>query len=489
MASVESIHALPRFPWRDRLRWMARFESAVAHHALELSQEISDEIGKPQGEAYVTELLPLIAAIRWHRRHAQKLLRGRRVGGRPWWMIGRSLREFRAPLGRVLIIATWNYPAGLLGIQLLQAIAAGNTVVVKPSERSPRSQSMLLRIAQACGLPEGALQVVGCSPQAGREALESGGFDHVMFTGGTETGRAVAAHCAETLTSSTLELSGRDSAFVLDGADVGRAARSIWNALTMNAGQTCMAPRRVFVERKCYRAFLDALAPLAAGARPLRLIDAHAADRCEKLVRQAVAMGGRSLSAVIDAAKGCQLRPLVVVDCPVDSPLAEGDHFGPVLAILPVENFPEAVKLHRGGRHHLTASIYTAEAHAMCRDESLMSILGVGVVTFNESVMPTGHPALAIGGRGSSGWGASRGREGLMQLTRAVAATSTAGWAPSAKTPNAKTLKSLAKIVGWISGAAPVSFAGMAEAPAPERPAKKRELQLQESDDRSSESP
>ena len=254
MATLQSRHPSATFLGNARQAWLRKFESAVAFHAMEMAQQISDEIGKPIEEAYVSELLPVIAAIRWHRKRARAILKTRRMGGKPWWMMGRSVRVSRVPLGRVLIIATWNYPVGLLGIQLLQAIVAGNTVVVKPSERSPRSQALLLDIAQACGLPDGVLQVIGCSPQAGRDALEAGGFDHVIFTGGTSTGRAVAAHCAETLTSSTLELSGQDSAFVLADANMNKAAKSIWMACTMNAGQTCMAPRRVFVLRWMARA-------------------------------------------------------------------------------------------------------------------------------------------------------------------------------------------------------------------------------------------
>ena len=173
MGTLQSRHPSATFLWNARQAWLRKFESAVAFHAMEMAQQISDEIGKPIEEAYVSELLPVIAAIRWHRKRARAILKTRRMGGKPWWMMGRSLRVSRVPLGRVLIIATWNYPVGLLGIQLLQAIVAGNTVVVKPSERSPRSQALLLDIAQACGLPDDVLQVIGCSPQAGRDALEA----------------------------------------------------------------------------------------------------------------------------------------------------------------------------------------------------------------------------------------------------------------------------------------------------------------------------
>ena len=458
MSTLQSRHPSATFLGNARQAWLRKFESAVAFHAMEMAQQISDEIGKPIEEAYVSELLPVIAAIRWHRKRARAILKTRRMGGKPWWMMGRSLRVSRVPLGRVLIIATWNYPVGLLGIQLLQAIVAGNTVVVKPSERSPRSQALLLDIAQACGLPDGVLQVIGCSPQAGRDALEAGGFDHVIFTGGTSTGRAVAAHCAETLTSSTLELSGQDSAFVLADANMHKAAKSIWMACTMNAGQTCMAPRRVFVLRSCYRKFLEALAPHAAGARPVQLIDHTAALRCEELARQAVANGARSLSGVMDGARAGWLRPLAIVDCPAHASLFEGNYFGPVLAVVPVNDFEQALELHGQGAHNLAASIFTSDTRRIINDDELKFRLGVSVITLNDCVLPTGHPALAISGFGQSGWGASRGVEGLTHLTRAVATTTTARWLPVADMPSADVLRGLCKAIKWMSGAKPVAW-------------------------------
>ena len=469
MATFESRQISSKFPWNARQAWLRKFESAVAFHALEMSHEISDEIGKPREEAYVTELMPLIAAIRWHRKRARNIVRTQRMGGRPWWMIGRSLQVSRVPLGRVLIIATWNYPVGLLGVQLLQALVAGNTVVVKPSERSPRSQAQLLNIAQACGLPDGVLNVLDASPQAGRDALEEGGFDHVMFTGGTATGRAVAAHCAETLTSSTLELSGQDSAFVLEDANMMKAAKSIWMACTMNAGQTCMAPRRVFVERGCYRKFLEALAPYVAGAKPLQLIDHAAAQRCEDLARQAVASGGRSLSAVIDGARAGSLRPLAIVDCPVGANLVAGNYFGPVLAVVPVENFKQAIGFHGQHAHHLAASVFTSDTKRVTRDFELSARLGVSVITLNDCVLPTAHPALAIAGFGQSGWGTSRGVEGLLQLSRAVATTTTANWLPVSDIPTVKIVQGLSNFMKWMSHAKPVAWKNNSITASPKR--------------------
>jgi aldehyde dehydrogenase (NAD+) len=440
-------------PWSDRRVWLRRFRRAVAAHGRDLARVIAEEIGKSEAEAYVSEVLPLLASIRWHESCGGSILGMRPAWGRPSWLLGRSVTLQRAPLGRVLIIATWNYPAGLLGIQLVQAIAAGNQVTVKPSERSPESQRLLVRLAASCGLPDGWIELADASRSAGERLVASGRFDKVVFTGGSRTGLAVARMCAESLTPAVLELSGRDSALVLSDADPALAARRLWLALTMNAGQTCMAPRRALVDRSVYRAFLDALAPLAAGARPCRLVDAAEAQRCTTLVSEALELGARSLSGVAEAASDGWMRPIVAVDCPAHAPLVDGEHFGPVMAVVPVDGLQEAMQIHRRGGHVLATSVFSRSARRLQRNEAFLQSLGSSVVTFNECVTPTGHPGVSIAGRGESGWGASRGEAGLLELTRPLSVARTASWTPDAEPPPPRMLGMLDRMVRWWHGA------------------------------------
>ena len=452
--------------WPARQRWLASFRRAVAAHGREIAQVIADEIGKPESEAYVSEVLPLLAAMRWHARHARGVLRMQPASGRPAWLLGRSARVGRAPLGHVLIIATWNYPVGLLGVQLVQAVMAGNRVTVKPSERSPHSQQLLVRLAASCGLPEGWLALADATAEAGERLLRDGAFDKVLFTGGTRVGAAVATTAAARLMPSVLELSGHDSAIVLADADVRKAAERIWLAITMNAGQTCMAPRRVLVDRSCYRAFLAELAPMAAGARPMRLVCAGEADRCMQLVRTALAQGARSLSGVAEPARDGWMRPMAVVDCAATSAMVRGDHFGPVLAVVPVDGVDHALRVHAASPHRLAVGVYTRAVSRWRRDAAFMMRLRASVITFNESVTPTGHPALTIAGSGGSGWGASRGAAGLLELSRPISVTETASWTPSAAAPSAVALRWLDRVVRWSHRARRV--ARLVSPPAPE---------------------
>jgi aldehyde dehydrogenase (NAD+) len=414
-----------------RAAWVAAFERKVVARERDLVEAVHTDIGKTAWEVITHEIMPLVASMRWHGRHAPRTLAPRKIGGAPWWMLGQTHWSYRMPVGRVLVIATWNYPVQLLGIQLVQSVMAGNRTVVKPSERSPRSQRLLVELAREAlvdaGLPADMITSTEATRDAGRAILENEQFDHVVFTGSTAVGKQIAEACARTLTPTTLELSGRDSALVLADADVSMAARSIWHAVTMNAGQTCMAPRRVLVERSAYGAFISAMRPLVASARPVKLADAAMAERCVQLVQDAMLQGGRSLGGVVEVASHGSMRPLCVADCAREAALVAGDHFGPVLAVLAVDGLEDAVAIHRHAGQHLATSVYTGRPDQVLADASFLAALGSNVVTINDTVLPTAHPASSIEGRGASGWGASRGEAGLRALSREVTCSTTSG--------------------------------------------------------------
>lgn len=411
----------------DRRRWASRFRDLLIRNSEAVLAAVEADVFKPRWEGLTSDLLPLLAACRWHEKRAGKILKPARIRPGVWWSLGQSHRIERHPAGLIGIIATWNYPVQLLGIQLVQALVAGNDVVVKPSERAPRSQELLLLFAQQAGLPAGCLRVLPSTREAGREMLSNEPLDHLLFTGSTSVGREIAAIASAKLLPTTLELSGRDSAIVLKDADLSLAARTIWNAVCMNAGQTCMAPRRVLVERDAYSGFLAQLAPLAAGARPRRLIDCAAARFCFDLASDALAAGARSLSGVFEAPWDERLVPLAIVDCPPTAPLMLGEHFGPVLAVTAVANASAAVDLHHrtAQQHALATSIFTN-----CRSSARRAAadVGSGIVTINDCVVPTGDPCVSIRARNSSGWGVSRGEAGLLAMTRAVHTSITSRW-------------------------------------------------------------
>lgn len=429
---------------RERARWCRGFAHAVAAHQDELVDLITREVHKPRWQAITGDVLPLLAACRWHEKHASRVLSDVRATGRPWWMLGLRARVRRAPLGTVGIIATWNYPVQLLGIQVVQALMGGNRVIVKPSEHSPRTQARLVELAQD-GLPPGTLVALPGTRDAGPALLRDHTLDHVVFTGSTSVGRQIAAWAAERLVPTTLELSGSDSAIVLDDADPDLAARTLWACVVMNAGQTCMAPRRALVTRGVYRRFIGALAPLAAGGALLPLISEGEARRTYECLLAAQQAGGRGASGTIDPPRGHRLRAQAVLDCPRDSALTRGEHFGPALAVIPVADVEDALRVHRGIGQHLSCSIFTSHPR---RAAAWAHALGAGLVTINDCVLPLSHPGLALGGRALSGWGESRGVAGLLAMTRPVTITRTS---TRLRTPPTEPAPGVLRKIEWLA--------------------------------------
>lgn len=445
MASAEnsSWHAEP---WRGRAAFVRRFRALVLAHADELCALMEDEVGKPRHEALLADIAPLLAACVHVEKHGARVLRDRRLAGTPLWMWGTRVVERRVPLGQVAIIATWNYPVQLLGIQLVHALAAGNTVVVKPSERAPRTQRLLLELACEAGLPPGVLTWTNATREAGAELLASRRFDHVIFTGSTAVGRGIALALAPTLTSATLELSGRDSALVLADADPVRAARAIFAGFTMNHGQTCMAPRRALVDRLAHEPFVREMKRLAKDAPIRPLIDEGAALRCYELASAALALGAIDAAGATPPPRGRLWRASVLLDCPEEAEAVAGTHFGPLLAVVRVRDEDHALAIHRACGQHLATSVFTrGDAGA------LVGRLGATSVTINDVIVPTAHPAASIGGSGESGIGLSRGDEGLRGLTRPVfVSTSRFGAAEVVKPPTSRQLSWLWRGIRWM---------------------------------------
>lgn len=434
-------------PRPEDLAWTARFRRLVAGSGQTLIGLAGQELGKDRFETLTSEIVPLLASCRWHERHARRVLRPRRPIGGSVWQLGQRHRVERAPLGRVAIIATWNYPVQLLGVQLVQALVGGNSVVVKPSERTPRTQLALLEMALAAGVPGDRLRWTEPDREAGARLLAEETFDHVVFTGATPTGRAIAGTLAGKLTPSTLELSGQDSALVLGDADPDLAARSIAYAATLNSGQTCMAPRRVIVHRSLAEPLVDGLRREFGARAPLPL-DPAEFQRCRALVEEAVNAGGRLVAPPEDVGTG--VRPAIVADCPPGTALAAGAHFGPAVAVLTAASDEEIVALAGRYGRRLATSVFTRDTR---RARRLAPELGSTTVTINDCVIPTGHPGVSIGGRGESGWGLTRGEAGLLAMTRPVYTSRTGRRIRTPLTPpSARTAARVERFIRWRYG-------------------------------------
>lgn len=406
-------------PLSARLRILRGLRHRIADRASELAAAAGAGRGRPWAEVLSAEVLPLADACLFLEREAPRLLAPRRLGrtGRPAWL-GRVTAEVRRePLGLVLILAPSNYPLFLPGVQALQALAAGNAVLWKPSPEGVPAALALVALLTEAGLDERLVRVLPASDDSGRAALAAGP-DKVLLTGSAATGRAVLRDLADRLIPATMELSGCDAVFVLPGADLERVALAVRFGLTLNEGATCIAPRRLFVPRGMVRNLEELLARALAEAPPVRIAEESAAH-IRSLVRGALSRGARLLGGGASPSSGATFgdpeafRPLVVLDATPDLPLLREDLFAPVLAVVPVASTDEALDFAARCPYALGASVFGPEEAA----RSLADRVRAGVVTVNDLIVPTADPRLPFGGRGESGFGVTRGAEGLLELT------------------------------------------------------------------------
>ena len=405
-------------PVRQRLRPVRVLRHLLADEGQRLCQAVARDLGKPGEETLAGELLPLAEACRFLDRQAGRLLQPRVVSRRhlPLWLWPQRDTVYRRPRGLVGIIGTWNYPLLLNGVQIVQALTAGNGVLWKPSELASSSARVLFDLLARAGFPPQLVHLLPATREAGQE-LSDADVDHIVFTGSSTTGRRLAEHLGRRLITSTLELSGCDALFVLDDADVGLAARAAWFGATLNRGQTCLASRRILVHHGLYEAFIEALKPLVKDARPMRLALESQVEQADSLVRDALTRGGRSLEPSRqrdDFSDPWHYPPTIVLDARPEMALCHEASFAPLMAVLPFSTVEEALLMDSRCPYALGASIFTADK---TRGAQLAGRLRAGSVGINDVIVPTVHPATPFGGRQESGWGVTQGAEGLLEMT------------------------------------------------------------------------
>ncbi len=368
--------------------------------------------------------MPLADACLFLEREADRILKPRRVPTRlrPLWLYGQTDVIQQRPRGVIGIIGTWNYPLFLNGVQIVQALTAGNAVLWKPSEVAPRSAGVLVDLLRRAGLPSDLFGALESTREAG-QVLANAAIDHLVFTGAAATGRRIAARLGERLVSSTMELSGCDAMFVLEDGDVQLAARAAWFGATMNRGQTCLAVRRCFVQRSIYQAMLDALRPFAEQAKPVRLALPFQVLEIDRLIADAIADGASLLVERLMAPTG-HCTPAVVVNARPEMAICREAWFAPVFVVLPYDDIEAALEMNARCSYGLGASIFTLN---VASGRALAPRINAGAVTINDVVVATAHPATPFGGVGDSGWGKTQGEAGLLEMTVAQVISKRAG--------------------------------------------------------------
>jgi len=384
----------------------------LAKRAIELAEAISAELARSRADTLTAEVLPLLDACKFLERNAARILRPRKLGmaGRPFWLSGVVAEVQRVPLGRVLVIGPANFPLFLPGVQVLQALAAGNRVTWKPGRGGEGVARIVAQSLYEAGLPRELLTLTDESVAAGEDALRRGA-DKVFVTGSAATGRAVLGKLAETATPAVVELSGADAVMVMPSADLPTVAKAVAFGLRLNGGAVCMSPRRLFASRAAMAALLPLLERELASV-PAVTLPGPVAEKLGALVNEAVAHG----ATLVGELKPERQKPLVVTNADVSMALTQSDVFAPVISLMEATSMLEAMHLYARCPYALTVSIFCGT-----KDEGnareMAAMLKAGVVLINDILAPTADPRLPFGGRGASGYGVTRGAEGLLEMT------------------------------------------------------------------------
>lgn len=407
--------AWSRLAVRERLRPIREFRHLLVEWADDLTAAIRTDIGRLPDDVIATDFLPTTATCKFLLAEARATLKPRRVGGRPLWLLGCRDTIYRVPHGVVGVIGTWNYPMYLNAVPILHALTSGNAVLWKPSELIPRTAEVLHDFLLQAGYPPDLVIRLPATREAGPQLVEAD-IDFIHFTGSDVVGRKLGARLGERLVPSVLELSGCDALIVLSDADVRLAARSAWYGTMLNAGQTCMATRRVFVDERVMPKFLEVLQPLVEATDPVRLATTGQTVQAERLVSEAVTVGCHSIRG--REPDGVNSVPAVALVCPAEGAanlsICREASFAPLVAVIPFATTDAMIEQHNSCPFGLATALFAGGTR---KATEIAGFLKAGAVVVNDVIVPTAHPGTPFGGRAASGWGVTQGREGLLQMT------------------------------------------------------------------------
>ncbi|OBI45946.1 aldehyde dehydrogenase [Mycobacterium kyorinense] len=387
-------------------RMMTENESAIA-------AALETDLDRKPFEAWLADSASTAGEARYAAKHVKKWMRRKYRLLELAQLPGRGWVEYE-PYGTVLIIGAWNYPFYLTLGPAVGAIAAGNAVVLKPSEIAPASSALMAELVPKY-LDSDAIAVVEGDGAVSQELIAQG-FDRVLFTGGTEIGRKVYEGAAPHLTPVTLELGGKSPVIVAADADVDVAAKRIAWIKLMNAGQTCVAPDYVLADTTIRDELVDKIGEAitkfrAAEPGGMRIVNQRQFDRLTGYLsdtKGTIALGGEFDAAAL------RLQPTVVVDPDPDEPLMTSEIFGPILPIISVQSLDDAIRFVNSRPKPLSAYLFTKTRAVR---ERVISEVPAGGMLVNHLAFQVTTAKLPFGGVGASGMGAYHGRWGFEEFS------------------------------------------------------------------------
>lgn len=397
---------------------LLRLRAAILERQGELEAALHRDYRKPAAEAWLTEIYPTIEELDFTVRHLSSWMRDKRAPGVDVFPLARGRLRHEA-LGRVLILSPWNYPFQLLIAPLISALAAGNVVIAKPSNKTPATAAFIASLIESI-FPQDEVAVVEGPGAVLGEALLSLPFDHIFFTGSPRIGAHVGEAAARVHASLTLELGGKSPVVILPDADIDEAARRIVWAKHLNAGQTCIAPDYVLCPRDLVDSFAGAAhrwvrtyygedeAARKASPDLARIIDRGACARHGALVDQALAAGATRVYGGDFLPEEGYAPPTLLTGVEPDMDVMAEEIFGPILPVLAYGELGEALDL-IGSRPKPLALYVFGKARA----EEVLSRTTSGSACVNDLIVQIENLHLPFGGVGMSGTGSYHGQFGF----------------------------------------------------------------------------
>jgi acyl-CoA reductase-like NAD-dependent aldehyde dehydrogenase len=416
---------------------LRRLSRWLLDNAPRVIETIVSETGKAYEDAQLVELAYTVSALRFWASHAPRYLGERRRIARSPLLAGRRITTRYAPRGLVGVIGPWNYPLLNSFGDAIPALAAGNCVLLKPSELTPLTSLLVAEALSSCGSPDDVLAVATGGGRTGEALVDL--VDFVHFTGSTETGRSVAARAGRSLVPCSLELGGKDALVVLAGAPLERAANVAAYYGMLNGGQSCISIERIYVEAPVYDEFVglvtERIRALRVGAphgpgsvevgaiasdAQLETIEAHVADALARGARAPV--GGHRLTG-----PGRFFEPTLLLDVDHTMRCMTEETFGPTLPVMRVADAGEAVALVNDSRMGLGAAVFAASLDA---GQELARRLEVGAVCVNDAAVNYFALEAPMGGVKQSGLGVRHGAEGIRKFCVPQTIVTTPRWMP-----------------------------------------------------------
>ncbi|MDD6089619.1 MAG: aldehyde dehydrogenase [Candidatus Limivicinus sp.] len=397
-----------------RIDMLKRLRKAVIENDGLISAALRADLNKQPFETYMCETGLLLEEIDYHIKHLKKWSRTRRVRSGVGQLPGKSY-VCPEPYGVVLIMAPWNYPVQLCLMPLVGAVSSGNCAVVKPSAYAPESSRVIAKIIESA-FPTGYVTAVEGGRDANKALLEEP-FDYIFFTGSVAVGKTVMEAAAKRLTPVTLELGGKSPVIVDETADLALAARRIAFGKVLNAGQTCVAPDYLMIEKSVETPFIEeykkALADFFPGGDMSSMVHIINDRHFERLCNILDNSGTVTVGGTRDAETRF-IEPAVLTDVPVDSPVMEQEIFGPILPILPYDKLDDCIDFIRSRPKPLALYIFSENR---MNQEKVLGSCSFGGGCINDTVIHLASSYMSFGGVGASGMGCYHGKQSFDTLT------------------------------------------------------------------------